>query len=119
MKEIQVISDENLKKYLGMELDSTKDFKITKITNKVNKQFTLWCGLDEETEKEITEELEYPAYMYSEFLLNQNPAISSYGDPIEKITYTSITNEKIPTFIYTQIEEWLLPKYRQAKGLVK
>lgn len=116
---IQVIVKNNFKNYLGLELDTTKDFKLDKITNKVNIQFTLWCGLDDKTSEDIKSELEYPAYMYGEFLLNQNPGISSYGDPIEKITYTNVQGEKIPTFIYSQIEEWLLPKYRKARGLLK
>lgn len=116
---MQVIVTNDFKSYLGLNLDTTKDFKLEKITDKVNKQFTLWCGLDEKTEKDVITELEYPAYMYGEFLLNQNPGISSYGDPIEKITYTNVQGEKIPTFIYSQIEEWLLPKYRKARGLLK
>lgn len=113
MREILNLS--NSKKFLGLSLDSSKDFKIEMIVKDINNKFNDWLGLEARTEIEqesIAKKIEYAAYKFLEFNFNIEQGIKSYSNSFESISYKEIGTEQIPDFIYKDLEKYLTSEYK-------
>lgn len=113
MKEITNLS--NAKEYLGLSLDSSKDFKLGLIVQDVNIKFNTWLGLEErllEEQDKIAKEVTLAAYKFLEFTFNVEQGIKNYSNGFESISYKDIGTEKIPDFIFQDIEKYLTSEFK-------
>lgn len=111
---VNIIDLDILKSYLELEMDDSRDKKLNLIVNEVNRKINKWV------EAENLGEVQYSALMYAEYLYNIKQGIKNYNDTIESYSFVEIDSAtKIPNFIYNSLEEYLNPKFRIAKGLIK
>ncbi len=112
MREILNLS--NAKEFLGLSNDSSKDFRIGLIVKDINIKFNDWLGLEAKTidEQEVViNNVTYAGYKLLEFNFNIEQGIKSYSNSFESISYKEIGTEKIPDFIFHDIEKYLIGEY--------
>lgn len=111
---MEIINLSNAKEFLGLSNDNSKDFRIDLIVKDINMKFNDWLGIEAkaiEEQKKIADSVTYAAYKLLEFNFNIEQGIKSYSNSFESISYKDVGTEKIPDFVFNDIEKYLTGEY--------